>query len=69
MADSDKSLASLKIFSSVAHVFARYNTPIPSSAPVERLFSSAGLIVTPRRNRLTDSNFEKLLMLKLNTSC
>ena len=32
-------------------------------AAVERLFSSAGLFATSRRNRLSDSTFERLLML------
>src|ERR1700761_2477700 len=30
------------------------------------LFSIAGLIETPRRNRLSDAMFEKLTLLKLN---
>ena len=66
LANDDKSLDTLHLFPSVKRVFMRYNTALPSSAAVERLFSSAGLIASPRRNRLTDGNFEKLLLLKMN---
>jgi hypothetical protein len=46
-------------------MFIRYDTAIPSSASVERLFSIAGLFETPRRIKLSEAMFEKLTLLKL----
>ena len=66
LSDPSHELDQLKRYPTVAKAFVKFNTTVPSSAPVERLFSQAGLILTPRRNRLSDEFFETLLLLKKN---
>ena len=44
--------------------FIAFNTPIPSSAAVERLFSLGKDVLRPKRSRLTDEHFEMLVFLK-----
>jgi len=56
--DGGKDLPTLENYSIVKQIFLKYNTTLPSSAPVERLFSSGSQILAPRRNRLSDKTFE-----------
>lgn len=51
-------------FPRIHQAFLRFNASLPSSAAVERLFSSAGQILVPRRCKLSDSMFEKLVFLR-----
>lgn len=66
---SDRNCASLKDlvkYPLLKQVSLKLNTPLTSSAPVERLFSFAEIINAPRRNGLSDEHFEKLVLLKAN---
>ena len=58
----------LSVFSNdtIKDLFIKFNTPISSSAAVERLFSTGKDVLNPKRGRLTDKHFEMLLCLRKN---
>lgn len=62
----DVELKSLERYPTIKKIFFRFNTSLSSSAPIERVFSRALLIFTPRRNRISDANFERALFKKIN---
>ena len=55
-------------YSRIQKVFIKFNTTQPSSAPVETIQHCWTEIGVPRRNHLSDSMFEKRLLLKANRS-
>ena len=59
-------LKCLNDFPTVRRLFLKFNTPVPSSAAAERLFSVARDVLTIKRGRLSDENFENQLLLKCN---
>lgn len=64
--EPDNDLLMLKTYPYVEKVFTKFNTPLSSSAQVERLFSYATFIDSPRRHALSDENFERLVLMKAN---
>ena len=65
-AKTTNNLSSLNSFPNIKILYSRYNTGIPSSAPVERMFSLGGRVLTPYRTRLNDDNFEMVVFLRSN---
>ena len=51
---------------SLIDLFIEYNTPVPSSAGVERLFSQGGDILRPKRSSLKDERFNMLMFMRGN---
>ncbi|XP_071581983.1 uncharacterized protein [Temnothorax nylanderi] len=56
----------LENYPSIRKTFVKYNTPLPSSAPVERMFSYTTMMNLPKYNRLKDEHFEQRVLLKAN---
>lgn len=56
-----------KKFNLLKPLFIKYNTILPSSAPVERLFCVAKDAFKHKRSELTALDIEKKLLLKINT--
>ena len=63
--DKCKDISMLSKYPSIRSIFVRYNTALPSSGPVKRLFSTAALVFTARRARLSDVLLQHLILLKI----
>ena len=61
-----KKVDCLHNYPTIKRLFLKYNTTLPSSAPIQRLFSLGSLVLTPKCNKLTDARFEKLLLMHYN---
>ena len=58
----DTSVTIFSEFTSLSNDFIRFNTPVPTSAPVERVFSTGGSVLTSKTGSMKCSNFENLLL-------
>ena len=64
--DPSKELIARHKYRHIMKLFLKFNTPLPASAPVERLFSLGGQIFVPRRNCLSNPHFKRQLLLRAN---
>ena len=61
-----QSLECLKRYPTEKKLFPQFNTTIPSTAPEGWLVNPGGLVLTPKRNKLTDGRLQKLLLMRYN---
>ncbi|CAH2093104.1 unnamed protein product [Euphydryas editha] len=64
--EESQDLQLLDRYPEIKAVFIRFNTPLPSSASEERLFSFATMTNLPKSHKLSDSMFKKRVVLKCN---
>lgn len=62
--ENDLTQLNLTQFPHIRRLFIKFNTIMTSSAPVERLFSFAKMILRPQRQNLSDQRYEQILILK-----
>lgn len=65
-AEESQEIQLLDRYPEIKAVFIKFNTPLPSSASLERLFSFATMTNLPKSHKLSDSMFEKRVVLKCN---
>ena len=59
-------ITTLNDYPAIKKLFIKYNTALPSSASVKRMFSVDGSIITPQRGHLLDDIIEYQILLKSN---
>jgi hypothetical protein len=64
--DESQEISSLNCYPTIKKIFEKYNTALASSAPVERAFSYGGLVLSPKRSRLSDEMLDMLVVLKVS---
>lgn len=65
--DNRTDLFMLNAYPLVRKMFVKFNTPTLSSASVERLFNYAKMADLSQFNRLSNSNFEKRIVGRVNS--
>lgn len=66
LADQDRDVSMLNRYPEIKRVFQKYNTPLPSSGAIERMFSFGTMTNLPNSQTLSDEMFEKRMVLKSN---
>lgn len=66
--DSRTELTMLNDYPVIKKMFLQFNTQLPTSASVERMFSFATLLDNSRRGSLTVENFEMCVLMKANAN-
>lgn len=64
--NEDRRLSLLQQFPTIKKMFIKFNTPLPSSATIERIFNYGGMIDDNKRARIVPKNLENNIILKSN---